>query len=401
MAKVKLAHMATAALALLAVPAWADPVADAMDRRLLEARASVAAEVHLHAFDLIDELVLGWKDEPVFAAPTGVVLADMGVPVGLGVGMQALLENHLGEVLGANPDTQLQLVHCPACTSVVVHSGPEATVVSRGMDQPDALEQLEGASLQSQHALYIDVEAQGAFLVLRARLTRLTPERPVVWSRTLASSTSLPSMLRAPDALTSADEARQAYLDLLEGRGSVHVPLRVGVRTYALPYDPTGLAPPPFLWVQSGVEVDLRRGGRWTGSMLGGFSFIPDAYMGIMGQARVGYLMTGRVRSMSRPDLYGFVGVSAISVWGPGTESFGSTTLTADDVLTAQDEGIVNRDTFGTIHAGVDLRVGRRIGLSFFYEHMPSMRDNPNMGSYVTILNVPFQSLGTEVTLWF
>lgn len=386
----------------LSTVAWADPVDDAQQRKLDEVRSEIAGEVHLNALDMVDELVLGWKAEPVFADPTPVVLADVTVPVGMGAGMQALVENHLAEVLGANPSTNIQLVHCPSCTAVVVHSGPEATVVSRGIDNPDALDKLEDTASQGQHALYVDIEAQGAFLVLRARLTRLTPERPIVWSHTIASATSVPSMLRSPNQLVSAEEAREAYLDVLRGRGEIHVPLRLGVRTYAQPQDDAGgLAPPPFLWLQSGAEIDITRGGRWTTSMLGGFSFIPDAYMGISGQARVGFLMTGRVRSPNRPDVYGFLGTAVISVWGPGTESFGGENPTADDILTAQNEDIVNRDTFGALHAGVDVRVGSRVGLSLFYEHMPSMRDNPSMGSYVTVLNVPFQSLGTEVTLWF
>ena len=105
--------------------------------------------------------------------------------------MQALLENHLSSVLLANPDTGIQLVHCPSCTGMVVRSGPEGTVISRGIDQPEVLAQLGENS--DTHALFVDVEAQGQFLVLRARLTRLTPELPVVWSRTFSSSTSTAS----------------------------------------------------------------------------------------------------------------------------------------------------------------------------------------------------------------
>ncbi len=385
----------------LSTSAWADPFEDAQQRKLDEVRSEVAGDVHLHALDMVDELVLGWKEEPVFSDPTPVVLADVTVPVGMGAGMQALVENHLADVLGDNPGTHIQLVHCPSCTAVVVHSGPEATVVSRGIDNPDALEKLEDTASQGQHALYVDIEAQGAFLVLRARLTRLTPERPIVWSHTIASSTSVPSMLRKSDQLVSAEQARRDYLDVLTGRGDIHVPLRLGVRTYAQPEDGGALAPPPFWWIQSGAEIDITPGGRWTTSLLAGFSFIPDTYMGLSGQARAAYLVTGRVRSPNRPDIYVFLGSAVINVWGPGTESFGGDNPTADDILAAQLEDIVNRDIFGTVHAGVDVRVGSRVGMSLFYEHMPSMRENPSMGSYVTVLNVPFQSLGTEVTLWF
>ncbi len=393
--------LAALGLCVLATSALADPLEDAQRRKLDELRSSVAGEVHLTALDMVDELVLGWKSEPVFADATPVVLASVTVPVGMGSGMGALIENHLADVLAANPGTHVQLVHCPSCTAVVVHSGPEATVVSRGIDNPDALAELEDTTSQNQHALYVDIEAEGAFLVLRARLTRMTRERPIVWSHTLASSTSVPSMLRAPGQLMTADEARDAYLDAIEGRGDVHVPLRVGVRTYAQPEDQAAVAPPPFLWFQSGAEVSLTRGAGWTGSLMGGFTFIPQAYAGLMGQARASRLITGRVRSHGRPDVYAFFGAAVINVWGPGTEPFSGRVLTADDILTAQEEDIVNRDTFGALQGGLDVRVGSRMGMSFFFEHMPSMRENPNMGAYVTIVNVPFQSLGTEVAFWF
>jgi hypothetical protein len=393
--------LAALGLLLLARPALADPLEDAQRRKLEELRSDIAGQVHLTALDMVDELVLGWKTEPVFAEATPVVLASVTVPVGMGAGMEALVENHLAEVLSANPATNVQLVHCPSCTSVVVHSGPEATVVSRGIDNPDALAQLEDTATQGQHALYVDIEAEGAFLVLRARLTRLTAQRPIVWSHTIASSTSVPSMLRAPQQLMTADEARDAYLDALQGRGEVRVPLRVVVRTYAQPPDQAAVAPPPFLWFQSGAELALTRGAGWTGSLIGGFSFIPDAYMGIMGQARASRLITGRVRSHSRPDVYAFFGASVTNVWGPGTEPFSGQVLTGDDILTNQNEDIINRDTFGTLQGGLDVRVGSRMGMSAYFEHMPSMRENPNMGAYVTILNVPFQSFGTEVAFWF
>ncbi len=398
MAQVRAALLAWLLLPSLAV---ADPLEDAQRRKLEEWRGEVASEVHLSALDMVDELVLGWNEDPVFSTPTPVVLASVTVPAGLGSGMEALVENHLAEVLSANPGTNLQLVHCPGCTAVVVHSGPEATVVSRGIDNPDALAQLEDTTTQGQHALYLDIEAEGAFLVLRARLTRLTPERPIVWSHTLASSTTMTALLRAPDELITADEARDAWFDALEGRGDVRVPVRVVVRTYAQPDGQAAVAPPPFLWFQSGAEMSLTRGAGWTSSLIGGFSYIPQAYMGLMGQVRAGRLITGRVRSHSRPDVYLFAGAAVNNVWGPGTSPFQKDVLTADDILVAQDQDIVARTSFGSLQLGADVRVGSRMGMSFYFENLPAHGDNPNMGAYVIAFDIPFQSLGTEVAFWF
>ncbi len=376
----------------------ATPEEEATEAELERVRAKVANQVHLSAFDLVDEMVWRLSKDPVFADPTPVVLADVSVPVGLGTGLSAMLENHLTDVLLDNPATNVELVHCPTCTAVVVHSGPEGTVVSRGIDNPDALDTL--GTKTGQHALYVDVEAEGTWLVLRARMTRLTPDRPIVWSQTLASSTSSPSLLRASDDLKSAEDAREEYVDALKGRGPISVPLRIAVRTYSPPDDPQRVAPPPFLWVQSGVELSATRARGWTASLIAGYSFIPDAYQGLLGQARFKRLLTGRSRSLTRPDLYGFIGGAAVTVWGPATTSFQNEPISADDILQAQ-AGDNPRSIFGTFQVGLELRVGNRIGLSSFLEHMPALRNSPNMGAYVRVLGVSYQSFGTEVTFWF
>lgn len=386
------------ALAIASAAAASSPIEQAQQAELDRVRAEVADQVQLVAYDLIDELVYGWVREPVFSAPTPVVLAGVTVPVGLGAGMQALLENHISTVLSHNPTSHVQLVHCPTCTSVVVHSGPEATVVSRGIDNPAALAELGGTT--GQHALFVDVEAEGTFLVLRARLTRLTPELPIVWSHTIATSASTPALLREPERLKSSAEAREEYLDALTDRGTLTIPVRFAVRTYARSFQRQAVPPPPFMWLQTGIELAPTEARVWTASLMGGYSFIPQAYQGIIGQARVSRLLTSRVRSHTHPDLYGFVGVAVISVWGPATASFRQDILTADEIITDQDlEG--PRTAFGALHIGMDLRLGNRISLSSFLETMPSLNFSPNIGDYIRIAEIGFKSFGTEVAFCF
>lgn len=384
----------------LAAPAHAQDDAGelAMQAELDRVRARLAGEVQLAAYDLVDELVHGWVQEPIFDKPTPVVLAGVTVPVGLGTGMQALLENHISAVLTQNPSTHVQVVHCPACTAVIVHSGPEGTVLSRGVDNPEALAQL-GENGQK-HALFIDVEAEGAWLVLRARLTQLTPELPVVWSRTVATSAATPALLRQPDDLKSATDAREEYLDALRDRGPILVPLRFVIRSYAKANGQVATGAPPFLWLQSGVEMATSEGRGWTSSMLVGYSFIPQAYQGLMGQARVSRLLSGRVRSHTHPDLYLFVGGAVITVWGPATAVFRKRRLTADEIITDTD-GDDPRNTFGGLHTGLDLRLGNRVGISAFLEAIPDLASSPNLGEYTVIAGLEFQSFGTEVSFWF
>lgn len=395
---------------LLGSLAWgADPMTRAQQAELDRVRAEVAGQVHLAAYDLLDELVYSWIRQPIFDEPTPVVLASVTVPVGLGTGMQALLENHLANALLHNPTANLRLVHCPQCTAVVVQSGPEATVVTKGIDNPAVLADL-GAQT-GRHALFVDLEAEGASLVLRARLTQLTPDLPVVWSHTLASSGSAPALLRETTGLKSAEDARAEYLAALRSRGRVDIPLRLAIRTYAHPtvihFDQphsegvTGTPPPPFLWLQTGIEMAPTDGRAWTSSVLVGYSFIPQAYQGLMGQARVHRLVTGRVRSVTRPDLYVFAGAAVINVWGQATASFRKQRLNADELLMKPEDGDVPRTAFGTLHVGLDLRVGNRMGMSAFLETIPDLANSPNLGTYTRVFGIGFQSLGTEVTFWF
>lgn len=376
----------------------AAPIEEAQMAELDRVRAEVADQVQLVAYDLIDELVYGWVSKPVFESPTPVVLAGVTVPVGLGTGMEALLENHIATVIGQNPTSNVRLVHCPTCTAVIVHSGPQGTVVSRGIDNPSVLAEIGGVT--GQHALFIDVEAEGAWLVLRARLTQLTPELPIVWSHMLTTSTSTASLLRESASLKSAADARQEYIDVLRGRGPLSIPLRFAVRTYRDSGNQTSLAPPPFIWLQTGVELGATNARAWTASLLLGYSFIPEAYQGAMGQARVHRLMTGRVRSLTRPDLYAFVGGAVLTVWGPATAPFQKKILTADDVLAAA-AGDGPRTAFGTLQIGLDLRIGNRIGMSTFLETMPDLANSDNLGDYIRIGSLGFQGLGNEVTFWF
>jgi hypothetical protein len=390
--------VAVACALLFAAPASAsDALEQAQQAELERVRGEVAGEIQLQAYDLVDELVYGWLQDAPFDAPTPVVLAGVTVPVGLGTGLQALLENHIAAVIGENRATNVQLVHCPACTAVVVHSGPEGTVIARGIDDPAVLEEL-GAG--GRHALFIDVEAEGSWLVLRARLTKLTPDLPIVWSHTIASAASSPSLLRQPRDLKSASDARQEYLDVLHDRGPLVIPLRFAVRAYAQPTDGAGVPPPPLIWLQSGAELGTTGGRAWTSSMIVGYAFIPEAYQGLMAQARVSRLLTGRTRSLTRPDLYGFAGAALIHVWGPSALSFQTETLDSDALLrllTGQDP----RASFGAFQVGLDLRVGNRIGLSGFLETIPALGTSPNFGNFVPVAGLKFQSLGTEVTFCF
>jgi hypothetical protein len=386
-------------LALMSGPALAaDPaVADAQRAQIEALRGQVASQIQLQAYDLLDELVFGWNQQPVFAADTALVLADVSVPVGLGTGLQALIENHMVALLAKNPRTHVFLVHCPPCMSLVVHSGVKGTIISRGVDEPEALVKAKTLST-SRHALFLDFEAEGAALVLRARITSLEPALPIVYAKTLSTTTASPALLRSGDHLKSSADARQEYLEALERRGAYLIPIRMGVRTYAPGRERIAL--PPFAWLQAGVEASLSQAQAWTGSLILGVSWAPELHVGWFTQGRIARLLSGSVRSLTHPDLYVFLGGAVFSIHGQSALLFRDEIPTVDTLI-SQALGNQPSTTFGALQLGLELRVKNRIGVSAFLESLPTMGNAPAIGAYVSPGIVTFRSLGVEVSFCF
>lgn len=380
-----------------AVAAADSTLSDAQQAQLEALRGEIAAQIQLQAYDLLDELVFGWTEQPVFALETPLVLADVSVPVGFGSGMQALIENHFAALIVKNPRTRVALTHCPQCTAVVVHSGARGTIVSRGVDEPEALS-TAGTLSGSRHALFLDFEVEGSALVLRARITRLEPTLPILYAKTLSTSTSAPALLRSGDRLKSAAEAHQEYVDALRGRGLYLVPIRIGVRTYA-----TGSAQvkaTPFPWLQVGVEGSLSQARSWMGSFSVGFSWAPELHTGWLAQGRVSRLISGSASSLTGPDLYAFVGGSVISIHGQSALAFQDQIPDLDDLLGL----LAGREpdaTFGAFQLGLELRIKNRIGAGVFLESLPAMGDAPAIGDYLDLGLIQFHSLGVEVSFCF
>ncbi len=390
------------ALALLAAPALAVettlPQAQAVEMEQL--RSEIGGQLQLQAYDLLDELVYGWTQAPVFPAETDVVLAGVTVPVGNGSGLEALLENHFFSLVLKNPQGKVRLAHCPQCSARVVHSGAKGTVISRGVDTPEALTEL-GKSTQARHALFLDFEIEGSSLVLRARVTALEPALPIVYAKTLSSSTSTPTLLRSGERLKSASEAHQEYVDTLAGRGVWVLPFRVGVRSYAPGSDQT-VRSVPYIWLLAGFETGLTQARAWTGSVSIGASWLPQSHVGWMAQAKVARLLSGSAASLTHPDLYLFLGGSVIFLQGVGTVVFRSDTPTPDEIraaITSNGESL--RTTLGSWQLGLELRVKNRLGLSVYLESSPALNDAPYVGNYLNLGIAKFQSFGVEVSFCF
>ncbi|MEO0814315.1 MAG: hypothetical protein AAFY60_15740, partial [Myxococcota bacterium] len=298
-----------------------------------------------------------------------------------------------------NPECQLRLGHCPACTAPVVHAGKEQTVIGRGVDFPETLERL-GQSSGSKHALFLDITAEGSDLVLRARLTRIEPDLPIVASRSLSSSIASASLLRAGDALKSAEEARQEYLDILQEQPRFRFPLRLVVRRYATPDSQQIASTPPSVWLQAGVEFDVSASRQWVAGINAGLTRQPeDDSTGWLVQARIARLLTGQTRSLTSPDIYFFTGLSSINLRGTSATAFRDQVPSLTDLV-----GDLQMDTpnvsFFSLIAGLEFRVQNRVGLATFVEASPGLRNAPLIGDYINI-GLEIQTIGAEVTFWF
>ncbi|MBI5547940.1 MAG: hypothetical protein HY901_29000 [Deltaproteobacteria bacterium] len=396
---------------LLALPRAASAaeseVSDAQRAQVEALRAQVAADIQLQTYDLLDELVLGWTRQPVFANPTQVVLADVSIPVGFGSGLEALVENHFLDLVIKNPSTRLAFTHCPQCLALVVHSGAKGTVVARGFDAPEVLE-AAGAYSGSRHALFLDFEIEGASLVLRARITGLEPALPIVWAKTLSTSTSSPALLRSPERLKSASEARQEYLEALQGRGVWTFPLRIGVHTYPGRTDgsmPLGIA--PFIWLQAGAELALTQARAWMGNLMIGASWAPELHTAWMAQGRVSRLLTGSVSSLTAPDLYAFLGMSVTSVTGNNALAFQDQTVDMEQLQKQIQEQLLGMGApeahalFPSFQLGRELRGKNRISIVGLVESLPTRNDAVGLGDYLDLGLFKIQSLGVEVSFCF
>ena len=365
--------------------------------RIDDARSQIANQLHLQAYDLIDQMVYEWSNNPIFEKPTAVVVAAVNAPLGLGSGLMALLENHLYAVVIGNPKTNLLLVQCSACTDMMIHSGKEGTVLSRGIDQPGILER--HLNTAPDFALYVDLEAEGASLVLRVRLTKIEPKRPIIWAKSYTPTIGSSALLRSTSPLVSAEDARNEYLSVLRGEGPIAIPLKFTLHTFASGENDT--INPPLFMLQTGIEITPTFARAWAASFTGGMIYLPDTYIGLHGQARVYRLISGNYRSLTSPDVYLFMGADITTVSGESIASLTPEETSLTDLLTATNPNLKPRATFGGFQLGLEVRVNNKIGVTVGLKSIPSLRDSPTMGDFLKTAFMDFQSLSTEVAFWY
>lgn len=301
-------------------------------------RAEMAHELQFYAQDLLDELIYQWAKNPPLPEASRVVVMGINVPIGLNSQLSIMLEDHLFELLLKNPKTGLKPVHCVACSALVTRTSESGTVIGRGT-QILPLTQLmppQNADL----ALYLDIEAEGSKLVLRARLVQLTKDLPIVAVKGLTTSTANAPLLRDPANLKSAEEVKKDYLDVLSRRFALTFPVRIATSLFlgAESDDPEIVAIPPLIWLKLGAETSTTRDDLWTGGLHIGISSLPKSHDAWSFSGRLSRLLTNEVRSLSRPDLYFFLEAGYLEMVGPSAIIFKSNQQLTPGEIIAKDK---------------------------------------------------------------
>jgi hypothetical protein len=389
-----------------------ETVQSAEVREAEKARLLLTSEIQLLAANLLDELVYSWLKNPPFQSPSPVVLMGVGVPLGMGSGLTTFLENHLFNLLIKNPAAQVKPAYCPECANLLFVAGKDGTFLAHGADFPEVLARARGNS-GAGHALYLDFEAEGSSLVLRAKIVDLKGEPGVITAAfALSSSTSAGSLLRSPDRLRSVEDTRKEYVDILSGRSRFEFPVRIITRIFANPTgnvsSPQGGVPvtmpavAPFIWLELGGEATFSQERLWMGGVSFGYTTLSEAHEGWSAGARLARLVSGDSRSFLHPDAYAFFGASVFNFSGTDATSFqkGQTPPPSEIIRLAQ--GAKPRASYGAFKFGLEAKIKNRFSASGFAETIPAFGNNYQfLGEYFSVGGFRFQCLGLEVGLWF
>ena len=365
-------------------------------------RLQISSQIQLLAAGLLDDLVFQWTQSSPFSQDTPLILASLSVPSGMGTGMEVFLENHFYNLILNHAQSRIKVFHCPQCQAYLIHSNSDYTVLSKGFSQPEVLKKL-GSSGAINHALFLDFEAEGTALVLRARITTLQPDLPIVHAKSLSTSTSSGSLLRDSAHLKSPEEARKEYIDLLSNRDRFVFPIRFIVRQYSSPEgrDLVAGTVPPYVWVEGGAETWFTQAQVWSGGLNFGFTQLDRAHEGWSFGGRISRLVFAEARSFVRPDLYLFGGATGFSLKGIDTVAFRTQTPSLRD-LTLDKLQQEPRSNFSAWKFGAEARIKNRFSTSIFTETIPSLSgQKAGLGSYFDVGPMSFQCIGMEVGLWF
>ncbi len=354
----------------------------------------VRVDLRLMGADLTDEMVHSWIRETPFQGTTPLIIAEIDAPIGLDHRFEEAIENHLFEVLRANPKLPLQLVHCSICRQWAAISSPKRTIIGRAIEQKELSDQLR--KYPQLHALSLHFDVVADDLILWAEVYETAPPQKVIWSKRFSGSTSARSVLQEPSKLVSIVEARAEQRRLLEGRDSLQAVTRFPIRTFKPKQDSASTGLPPLIFLEQSFEAAIapfqnQRVGLGIGltsikGTLQGWSF-GASYMRLLGR---------REPSLSQPDLYLRTGVTYLRLEGPGAAAFSESQLDIPRLLNRDEEPRASMTAF---QIGIEARVKYRFGFAAFVEYIPVLDQSSLIATQKML--IPIHSVGfSGVFLW-
>lgn len=348
----------------------------------------VRRDIRLYGADLIDEMVYDWLKSPPFGQPVSLIVAEVDGPVGVGTRFAEDVENHLFEVLRANPKLSLQLVHCSLCRNKIAVSNPKRTIIA------DALSTLEGAEqlrrYPHQYALSLHFDLAGGDLALWAEIYETAPPQRIAWARRFSVETSSRAVLQEPTRLVGIPEARAEQRRLIEGRDTLQLVTRFPIRNFAPKEGATGSATSitPLIFVEQSVEATLSPRRAQRAGLSVGVTSIKDSLQGWTVGAHFQQLLGRAEPSLTQPDVYLRAGVTFLRLEGPGAAPFANSQLDVAKLANDKDEP---RASLTAFQLGIEAHVKYRFGFLAFVEYMPVL-DNSLIATQRLI--VPVHSVG-------
>ncbi len=347
----------------------------------------ILLDLRLMGSDLVDEMVHDWLSSPIFRLERPLALTHVSAPIGLDGRFSDLVENRLFEVITANPALKIKLTHCGICRQMVAKSTPQGTLIARGIDQPEVLNDLINR-IPNLLALDLNFEVEGRELVLRAVIFEPQKDQRILWAKRYSWSRSSRSLLRDAQPLLSLEQARKQQNAILEGRDQLQLVSRVSVRNF---YSPIAISPLAFF--EQSVEGALLPDRAYRAAFSLGFTSVRESIEGWSVGGHFASLMFRERPSLIHPDVWWFLGFHYVRVRGPDAAPFAQEQLDVDRILSTGKEP---RASFVAYRLGLESHLKYRFGLMAFLEYVPLFEDREFIEQKV-VLGIPYHAAGVGV----
>lgn len=356
----------------------------------------IRLDLRLYGADLVDEMVYSWLRSIPVAGPTSLIVAEINAPVAIDQRFDEEIENHLYEVLRANPRLPVSLVHCALCRQTMVVSNPKRTVMGQALNMPEGQELLK--QYPHLHALSLHFDVVERELVLWAEIYEVAPPQRVVWSRRFSTQTSARALLREPGHLVSVAEAREEQKRLMTGHDRVQTATRFVVRTFAPGNSGVGnqVEIAPLLFLEQSIDGVLSPNRNKRVGLTAGLTSVKGSMQGWSLGLGYSQLIGRSEPSLYQPDLYFRVAATYLRLEGPGAGIYSANQLDIAKMIDATEDP---RASLMSYQIGLELFAKYRFGIGAFLEYTPALDSSPTIATRHAL--VPYHSIGvTGVFLW-